>query len=146
MWLLTRTDKSSIYWAQEVQNIAVRRSEMIARNTIGTMPRSVMQLFPVIFLMSAMILPAAAQQRQWTPDDLDLRSPFGDIPTGTANRSQRDFHIFFDSLSIQERAEIRARCGVIGSDRRFATWAREICAQVEQTQDSTELQIRQIIR
>jgi hypothetical protein len=68
----------------------------------------------------------AADQRQWTPDDMDFRRPFDDIPIGTANRTQRDFQIFFDSLSAQERAEIRARCAVIGSDQRFIEWARDV--------------------
>jgi hypothetical protein len=95
------------------------------------------QFFPVLCVMCAVVLPAAAQQRNWTPDDLDYRLPFGDIAVGTANRSQRDFHNFFDNLSAQERAEIRSRCGVIGSDRRFAEWVRDLCRQVEQTQDST---------
>ena len=83
----------------------------------------------------------AADQRQWTPDDMDFRRPFDDIPIGTANRTQRDFQIFFDSLSAQERAEIRARCAVIGSDQRFIESARDVCGNVEQMQDSTEKRI-----
>jgi hypothetical protein len=137
MWLLTRNDQSSAFWAQEVQRTA-RRSEPTAPNKSGSMLRSVMQYFPAIFLMCAMIPSAAAEQRQWTPDDMDFRRPFGDIPIGTANRTQRDFQIFFDSLSAQERAEMRARCAVIGSDQRFNEWARDVCGSVEQMQDSTE--------
>lgn len=72
---------------------------------------------------------------------VDLDRPFGDIAVGTANRSQRDFWIFFDNLSSQERAEIRSRCAIIGSDRRFAEWARDLCGQLEQTQDSTTNQL-----
>jgi hypothetical protein len=93
--------------------------------------------------MFAVALPAAAQQRQWTPDDFDFRRPFGDIFVGTANPSQTDFNVFFDNLSAQERAEIRSRCEVIGSDRHFAEWVRDFCRQVEQTQDSTATQSRQ---
>jgi hypothetical protein len=103
--------------------------------------RSVMQYFLAILMTCALVLPAAAQQGQWTSDDLDLDRPFGDIAVGTANRSQRDFWIFFDNLSSQERAEIRSRCAIIGSDRRFAEWARDLCGQVEQTQDSTTNQL-----
>jgi hypothetical protein len=106
-----------------------------------SMLRSVMPYFPAIFLLCAMIASAAADQRQWTPDDMDFHRPFGDIPIGTANRTQRDFQIFFDSLSAQERAEIRARCAVIGSDQRFIEWARDVCGNVEQMQDSTEKRI-----
>lgn len=117
MWLLTRNDHSSAFWAHEVQRITARTP--IAPNKSMSMLRSVMPYFPAIFLLCAMIASAAADQRQWTPDDMDFRRPFGDIPIGTANRTQRDFQIFFDSLSAQERAEIRARCAVIGSDQRF---------------------------
>jgi hypothetical protein len=107
------------------------------------MMRSVRQYFPVLCLMYAVALPAGAQQRQWTPDDFDDRRPFGDIFVGTANPSQTDFNVFFDNLSAQKRSEIRSRCEVIGSDRRFAEWVRNICRQVEQTQDSTATQSRQ---
>jgi hypothetical protein len=93
--------------------------------------------------MFAVALPAAAQQRHWTADDFDYRRPFGDIFVGTANPSQTDFNVFFDNLSAQERAEIRSRCEVIGSDRRVAEWVRDFCRQVEQTQDSTATQSRQ---
>jgi hypothetical protein len=138
MWLLTRNDHSSVFWAQEVQRITARTSEPIPSNKSASMPRSVMQYFPAIFLICAMIPSVAAGQRQWTPDDMDFRQPFGDISIGAANRTQRDFQIFFNSLSAQERAEIRARCAVIGSDQRFTEWARDVCGNVEQMQDSTE--------
>ena len=138
MWLLTRNDHSSIFWAQEVKRITAHRSEPTGPDKSGSMPRSVMQYFPAIFLICAMIPSVAAGQRQWTPDDMDFHRPFGDISIGAANRTQRDFQIFFDSLSAQERAEIRARCEVIGSDQRFIGWARDICRSVEQMQDSTE--------
>jgi hypothetical protein len=138
MWLLTRNDHSSVFWAQEVRRIAAQRSEPTAPNKSRSMPRSVLLYFPATFLMCAMISSVAAEQRQWTPDDMDFRRPFGDIPIGTANRTQRDFQIFFDSLSAQERSEMRARCAVIGSDQRFNEWARDVCGNVEQMQDSTE--------
>src|SRR5215211_2547386 len=99
------------------------------------MRRPVRRYLPVLCVMFAVALPAAAQQRQWTPDDFDHRRPFGDIRIGTATRSQTDFNLFFDNLSAQERAEIRSRCEVI-SDRHFAEWVRDFCRQVEQTQDS----------
>jgi len=137
MWLLTRNDHSSVFWAQEVRRITAPGSERIAPNKSGSMPRSVMRYFPAIFLMCAIIPSAVAQQRQWTPDDLDFGRPFGDIPIGTTNLTQREFWIFFNRLSAQERAEIRARCAVIGSDQRFVEWARDLCAHVEQIQDST---------
>jgi hypothetical protein len=133
MWLLIRKDQSSAFWARER-----RRSEPIGPNKSASMPRSVMQYFPAIFLICAMSPLATAGQRQWTPDDMDFRRPFGDISIGAANRTQRDFQIFFNSLSAQERAEIRARCAVIGSDQRFTEWARDVCGNVEQMQDSTE--------
>jgi hypothetical protein len=133
VWLLTRNDQSSAFWAR-----ARRRSEPIGPNKSASIPRSVMQYFPAIFLICAMIPSVAAGQRQWTPDDMDFRRPFGDISIGAANRTQRDFQIFFNSLSAQERAEIRARCAVIGSDQRFTEWARDVCGNVEQMQDSTE--------
>src|SRR5690348_14541829 len=138
MWLLTRNDHSSIFWAQEVKRITAGREEPTVPDKSWSMPRSVMQYFPAIFLIWAMIPSVAAGQRQWTSDDMHFRRPFGDISIGAANRTQRDFQIFFDSLSAQERAEIRARCEVIGSDQRFIGWARNICESVEQMQDSTE--------
>jgi hypothetical protein len=63
---------------------------------------------------------------------------FGDIAVETARRSQREFHIFFENLSDQQRSEMRARCGVIGSGRSFAQWVHDLCRQVEQSQDGTE--------
>ena len=136
MWLLTRNDHSSVFWAQEVRRIAAPGSA-IAPNKSGSVPRSVMQYFPAVFLMCAIIPSAVAQQRQWTPDNLDFGRPFGDIPIGTTNRTQREFWIFFNRLSAQERAWIRARCAVIGCDQPFVEWARNLCAHVEQIQDST---------
>jgi hypothetical protein len=47
-----------------------------------------------------------------------------------------DFQAFFDNLSDQQRAEIRSRCAVIGSDGRFAQWVREVCVKVQAAQDS----------
>src|SRR4029453_961910 len=108
MWLLTRNDHSSVFWAQEVRRIAAPGSA-IAPNKSGSVPRSVMQYFPAVFLMCAIIPSAVAQQRQWTPDDLDFGRPFGDIPIGTTNRTQREFWIFFNWLSVQGGAGSLAR-------------------------------------
>jgi hypothetical protein len=44
MWLLTRNDHSSVFWAQEVRRIAAPGSA-IAPNKSGSVPRSVMQYF-----------------------------------------------------------------------------------------------------
>jgi hypothetical protein len=45
MWLLTRNDHSSAFWAHEVQRITARTSEPIAPNRSGSMLRSVMPYF-----------------------------------------------------------------------------------------------------
>jgi len=78
--------------------------------------------------------PNAAQQ--WTADDLYADRPFGNIKVGRAGISQMDFQAFFDNLPDQQRAEIRSRCSVIGSDGRFAQWVRELCVKVLAAQNS----------
>ena len=52
------------------------------------------------------------------------------IKVAQADISQMDFQAFFDNLSNQQRAEIRSRCSVIGSDGRFAQWVRDLCVKV----------------
>jgi hypothetical protein len=74
--------------------------------------------------------------QQWTADDLYTNRPFGNIAVERAGISQKDFQLFFDNLSDQQRAEIRSRCEVIGSDGRFAQWVREVCVKVQAAQDS----------
>jgi hypothetical protein len=145
MWVLTRHDRSSAYWAAEMKKDAARTASAAALNREHPIMRSVSQYFPAICLTCILVVPALAEQRQWTPDRLDSSHPFGDIAVETAKRSQREFHIFFENLSDQERAEMRARCGVIGSDRRFARWVRDLCRQVEQSQDGTERQSKQAL-
>jgi hypothetical protein len=74
--------------------------------------------------------------QQWTADDLYADRPFGNIEVGRAGIGQMNFQAFFDNLSNQQRAEIRSRCAVIGSDGRFAKWVRDICIKVEAAQSS----------
>jgi len=74
--------------------------------------------------------------QQWTADDLYADRPFGNIEVGRAGIGQMNFQAFFDNLSSQQRAEIRSRCAVIGSDGRFAKWVRDICIKVEAAQSS----------
>ena len=145
MWLLTRNDHSSVFWAQEVRRITAPGSG-IAPSKSGSMPRSVMQYFPAIFLMCAIIPSAVAQQRQWTTDDLDFGRPFGDIPIGTTNLTQREFWIFFNRLSAQERAWIRARCAVIGCDQPFVEWLEIFAHTSSRFRTARGIQIRQILR
>ena len=64
---------------------------------------------------------------------VDLDRPFADIGPSARRTGVKGFLDFLDNLSSQERAEIRSRCAIIGSDRRFAEWARDLCGQVEQT-------------
>ena len=79
---------------------------------------------------------ASVAAQQWTADDLYADRPFGNIEVGRAGIGQVNFQTFFDNLSNQQRAEIRARCAVIGSDGRFAQWVRDICVKVEAAQSS----------
>lgn len=46
------------------------------------------------------------------------------------------FKRFSTTVSDRQRAEIRSRCAVIGSDGRFAQWARDMCVKVEAAQSS----------
>jgi hypothetical protein len=121
-----------------VKKNAARSANAAALNWERRIMRSVSEYFPTLCLICILVVPALAEQRQWTPDRLDSGHPFGDIAVETARRSQREFHIFFENLSDQERAEMRARCEVIGSGWRFAQWVRDLCRQVEQSQDGTE--------
>ena len=79
---------------------------------------------------------ASIAAQQWTADDLYADRPFGNIEVGRAGISQMDFQAFFDNLSDQQRAEIRSRCSVIGSDGRFAQWVRDLCVKVLAAQNS----------
>ena len=79
---------------------------------------------------------ASVAAQQWTADDLYADRPFGNIEVGRAGISQMDFQAFFDNLSDQQRAEIRSRCSVIGSDGRFAQWVRDLCVKVLAAQNS----------
>ena len=144
MWVVTRHDRSASFWAAEVKKDATRTANAAALNRERQIMRSASQYFPAICLIFILVVPAMAEQRQWTPDRLDSSHPFGDIEVETARRSQREFHFFFDNLSDQQRAEMRARCGVIGIDRRFAQWVRDLCRQVEQSQDGTERVSREL--
>ena len=144
MWIVTRHERSASFWAVEVKKDAARTAKAAALNRERRIMRSASQYFPAICLICISVVPAFAEQRQWTPDRLDSSHPFGDITVETARRSQREFHIFFENLSDQQRSEMRARCGVIGSDRRFAQWVHDLCRQVEQSQDGTERVLREL--
>jgi hypothetical protein len=91
-------------------------------------------LVAAALVVAGISAPVAAQQ--WTADDLYADRPFGNIEVGRAGISQTDFQAFFDNLSDQQRAEIRSRCAVIGSDGRFAQWVRDMCIKVEAAQSS----------
>jgi hypothetical protein len=69
--------------------------------------------------------------QQWTADDLYTDRPFGNIAVERAGISQKDFQLFFDDLSDQQRAKIRSRCSVIGRDGRFAKWVSDFCVKIE---------------
>ena len=85
-------------------------------------------LVAAALVVAGISAPVAAQH--WTADDLYVDRPFGNIEVGRAGISQKDFQAFFDNLSNQQRAEIRSRCSVIGSDGRFAQWVRDLCVKV----------------
>jgi hypothetical protein len=87
-----------------------------------------------LWIVTELAVPVPAQQ--WTADDLNVDRPFGNIEVRRTGSSQKDFQTFFDNLSDQQRAEIRSRCSVIGSDGRFAQWVRDICVKVEAALDS----------
>jgi len=91
-------------------------------------------LFAAALVVAGISAPVAAQQ--WTADDLNVDRPFGNIEVRRTGSSQKDFQTFFDNLSDQQRAEIRSRCSVIGSDGRFAQWVRNMCVKVEAAQTS----------
>ena len=92
---------------------------------------------PVAILAIAAGFAAPVPAQHWTADDLNSDRPFGNIEVRRAGSSQKDFQVFFEKLSDQQRAEIRSRCAVIGSDGRFAQWVRDICVKVEATQTTT---------
>ena len=71
-----------------------------------------------LWIVTELAVPVPAQQ--WTADDLNVDRPFGNIEVRRTGSSQKDFQTFFENLSDQQRAEIRSRCSVIGSDGRFA--------------------------
>jgi hypothetical protein len=91
-------------------------------------------LFAAALVVAGISATVAAQQ--WTADDLNVDRPFGNIEVRRTGSSQKDFQTFFENLSDQQRAEIRSRCSVIGSDGRFAQWVRDICVKVEAALDS----------
>ena len=91
-------------------------------------------LVAALSIVAGFAAPVTAQQ--WTADDLNVDRPFGNIEVRRAGSSQKDFQAFFDNLSDQQRAEIRSRCGVIGSDGRFAQWVHDLCVKVEAAQNN----------
>ena len=91
-------------------------------------------LVAALSIAAGFAAPVTAQQ--WTADDLNVDRPFGNIEVRRAGSNQKHFQAFFDNLSDQQRAEIRSRCTVIGSDGRFAQWVYNLCVKVRAAQNS----------
>ena len=93
MWVVTRHDRSASFWASEVEKDAARTAKAVALNRERRIMRSVSHYFPAICFICISVVPAFAEQRQWTPDRLDSSHPFGDITVETARRGQGELGV-----------------------------------------------------
>jgi hypothetical protein len=91
-----------------------------------------MQYFLAILMTCALVLPAAAQQGQWTSDDLDLDRPFGDIASArrTGVKGISGFSLIIsplrNGLKSARDAQSLAAIGVSPSGRAISAdkWSR----------------------
>ncbi len=78
-----------------------------------------------------------APLKEWTKAEVPPDKPFGDIEVNTAMSGEGQIPTFFKSLSAEQAAELRGRCGVIEQnasdyDQQAVTWCK-LFVQAAQT-------------